>query len=439
MIASVVVYAVVTSLLLAPAAWLAERAAALSGLPRRFIWTTAVGLLAMLTVTAHGRDESGTAVARFVDAGAGPLKGGLRVFDTVSETLRLRFDGVVTGVAAYDVWLLAMWILLSLTVGLACAAGRWQLARRKRGWVSAEVHGRAVLISDNTGPAVIGLVSPVVVLPRWALALEPSALTTILSHERQHVAAGDAWFVHAAALATVVMPWNPVVWWMAARLRLAVEIDCDARVLAAGPQTPEDVARYGELLLAVATRRPQLTAGVTAALIESSSTLSRRITAMSQSDVSFRRRHVVFAGGVAAAMFVAACSVPVPSAPHEDAAGSGIATVNRTEMPAAFERGQVSSGANDLATGFVNPAVLSSPRPHYPAAALARKVEGSVLLEAVVDAAGHVADARVTRPLDPDLDASAVAAARTWRFEPGKRDGEPVAMAVTLEMQFILR
>ena len=45
----------------------------------------------------------------------------------------------------------------------------------------------------------------------------------------------------------------------------------------------------------------------------------------------------------------------------------------------------------------------------------------------------------VVRSLRPDLDANAIAAAKKWRFKPGTRNGEPVAVLVSISMAFTLR
>ena len=60
-------------------------------------------------------------------------------------------------------------------------------------------------------------------------------------------------------------------------------------------------------------------------------------------------------------------------------------------------------------------------------------------MEAIVDKTGKVADARVTRPLDPGLDQQALKALREWKFAPASLDGQPVAVLVSIEMTFSLR
>jgi protein TonB len=69
------------------------------------------------------------------------------------------------------------------------------------------------------------------------------------------------------------------------------------------------------------------------------------------------------------------------------------------------------------------------------------KIQGTVLLECIVMPDGTVGQVRVLRSLDPTfgLDQEAIKAARSWRFKPGVRYGEAVAVLVTIEMAFTLR
>ena len=69
------------------------------------------------------------------------------------------------------------------------------------------------------------------------------------------------------------------------------------------------------------------------------------------------------------------------------------------------------------------------------------KIQGTVVLEVVVLPDGTIGDVTVTKSLDPvfGLDAQAIAAARQWRFTPGTRFGEPVAVALAIELLFNLR
>jgi TonB family protein len=86
-----------------------------------------------------------------------------------------------------------------------------------------------------------------------------------------------------------------------------------------------------------------------------------------------------------------------------------------------------------------SPAVVEEVRPVYTPEATRRRIEGIVGLEAVVLPDGSVGTVSVTHPLDPALDASAMAALKGWRFKPGTRGGVPVPILVSVEMTFKLR
>lgn len=68
-------------------------------------------------------------------------------------------------------------------------------------------------------------------------------------------------------------------------------------------------------------------------------------------------------------------------------------------------------------------------QPVYPPAAKEAGIEGEVTLIYTVTASGHVADVRVLEAEPADIfDEAALAAVRTWRYRPMRRDGEPVVM-----------
>jgi protein TonB len=92
-------------------------------------------------------------------------------------------------------------------------------------------------------------------------------------------------------------------------------------------------------------------------------------------------------------------------------------------------------------SGIEIPTLLAQVKPQYTADAMRAKVQGIVGLECVVESNGSVGRCEVTKSLDPTfgLDQEALKAARQWRFRPGTRFGEPVAVLVTIELTFTLR
>jgi TonB family protein len=102
-------------------------------------------------------------------------------------------------------------------------------------------------------------------------------------------------------------------------------------------------------------------------------------------------------------------------------------------------------GFGNLGDGFGNgvtqPALLREVRPNYTAEAMRAKVQGLVTVQCVVLPDGTVGDVRIMKSLDGTfgLDREAVKAAKQWRFVPAKRQGEPVATMITIELTFNLR
>jgi TonB family protein len=91
-------------------------------------------------------------------------------------------------------------------------------------------------------------------------------------------------------------------------------------------------------------------------------------------------------------------------------------------------------------SGVSVPTVLKEVKPSYTAEAIRNRIQGSVLMAAVVLPDGTVGEVTVLRSLDTTfgLDAQAVLAAKQWLFNAGMKDGLPVAVRVTIELTFRL-
>ena len=85
------------------------------------------------------------------------------------------------------------------------------------------------------------------------------------------------------------------------------------------------------------------------------------------------------------------------------------------------------------------PSVTYKVNPEYSPEAKAAKIQGTVTLTLVVDTLGRADDIQVTKSLDPGLDANAVGAVSQWLFKPGTKDGQPVDVGVTIEVNFKLQ
>jgi protein TonB len=124
-------------------------------------------------------------------------------------------------------------------------------------------------------------------------------------------------------------------------------------------------------------------------------------------------------------------AAPEP-APPSDAPASDTAADRAAPIASATAPG-------DRVTTSARPRYKHNPEPPYPALALRRRQEGVVLLMVRDDAAGRPESVAVrTSSGFRMLDEAAVEAVRAWEFEPGRRDGEPVASQVEVPIEFQL-
>jgi protein TonB len=85
------------------------------------------------------------------------------------------------------------------------------------------------------------------------------------------------------------------------------------------------------------------------------------------------------------------------------------------------------------------PKLLSKTAPDYTQEAKDARIEGPVILKITVTAEGRADDIEVVKSLDPGLDLKAMDAITKWEFEPGTKDGKPVAVKANIEVNFRLK
>ncbi len=173
-------------------------------------------------------------------------------------------------------WAGSAWIALSTATLLLLTCAALLLRLRARGWRRISLSGSEVYLAPDAGPAVFGWWRPRIVLPTWLVDAPARQRELAIAHEQSHLDARDPQLLGLAIALTVLMPWNPSLWWQLRRLRDAIEVDCDARLLCRGC----DLVDYGETLLTLGLRRAPLR-GLMAAADQSQSLLERRIRIMS--------------------------------------------------------------------------------------------------------------------------------------------------------------
>jgi TonB family protein len=418
-------YCTAVSALAALGAVALERALGALGRPTRWAWAGALGASVALpfALPALGRLRAPVAP---VGGAADALLGELRVEDapTAGDSLPRMLDA----------YLLPGWALASaaLLVGAAVLLGA--LALRRRGWRRATVAGVPVLVSARTGPAVVGFLRGDVVLPEWALSWDDDRRRMMVEHEREHLRARDPLLLALAFLAAAALPWNAALWWQLRRLRLAVEVDCDARVL----RRHADVRAYGLLLLevgrvAASGRFPVV------ALTEPPSFLERRIRTMTRPALRRRLGRASLSAALCAGAFALAAALPAPAGGFPGGAASAPAP-----LLVAADTIPLRSDVVDVRDATDKPRLVNGEQVQrllqngYPPLLRDAGITGTVQVQMVIDETGAVAEAKALESPRPEFAEPAVAVMQQARFRPARRGGRPVAVRVQVPVHFAL-
>jgi TonB family protein len=100
--------------------------------------------------------------------------------------------------------------------------------------------------------------------------------------------------------------------------------------------------------------------------------------------------------------------------------------------------GGIGGGVYKVGGGISAPEAISSPDPEYTDEARQAKKQGVCVLSLIVDEQGRPRDLHVVRGLGFGLDAKALDAVRQWRFQPALKDGKPVNVQISVEVEFRL-
>jgi len=311
---------------------------------------------------------------------------------------------VGTGPWAWPLMLEAIWALGTVAM-LGRAAGGWIVLMRARRQSAHFQHGDGaeVRIGDVTTPLTCGALRPLILLPEIARDWDEARLRAVLLHESAHVRRRDCIAKYVAQASRGLLWWNPLVWLVAARLNHEQELACDDAVLSAGISADA----YATILLDVARECSSSLVLGCAMGARNASALRERFTHLfgwrRESRASTRRT---------------AIAIPLLLAL--------MTTVSFAEK------------IYKIGPGIAAPVVLEKQEPVYPSKEKADKVEGKVVLNLVVGIDRRAHNIKVTRSVTPALDASAVTAIQNWVFQPGTKNGKPVAVRATIEVNFKL-
>lgn len=288
--------------------------------------------------------------------------------------------------------LLGSWCLASVALLVVLLLSSETLKADRRRWRTASVAGHRVSISGWLGPAVIGALRPEIVLPSWALDLDEQVQHLVVLHEQEHVRGGDSRLLAGALALLVLMPWCAPLWWQFHQLRMAIETDCDRRLLLNGAPARE----YARALLTVAEGRRTTILPVTA-MFSPKGALERRIRLMAGGASQWGPRLALSWVAAAVIASVAVAAVPLTHPPI----GSTIADALHAGEASVAGRGGPAHSGGRLRGDPGDERLFAELQRHHSAAISSGLPQGSVVWF-VVDEAGSVVHTGIVRGKDVD-------------------------------------
>ena len=298
------------------------------------------------------------------------------------------------------------WLAGLAVVLIRFGAGMLRLKRLTRSARITDERGIRVSEAVRT-PMTWGFIRPVILLPTYVSEWPAEQREIVIRHERAHIARRDWMWQFFAQAMTALFWFHPLVWLAAARMRQEAEHAADDATLTSGV-CPAD---YAERLMDVA-RQMQRSSALPAMAMVRRPVLADRISAILDS----RRVRRGASAGARLGIALAAVALLIPLS--------------------AFQNRPVYHAGED---GVQAPSVVYRVNPGYTDEAKAAKIQGTVGLSAVVTAQGRAEDIRVTKSLDPGLDVNAIGAISQWLFKAGTKNGQPVDVAVMIEVNFKLQ
>ena len=283
-----------------------------------------------------------------------------------------------------------------------------------------------------TGPVTIGIFPQLLLVPASFLQdVSLEDLNAVLAHETAHMRRCDFLKNLLYSLLSLPAAYHPLLWLTNSRLAGTREMVCDEMAAAAltahaGQDDPqqrlrESRDRYAHSLLRLASRMTSRTQPITvhAIGIFDANIFERRIMTMIQTPDPIHRTHrlSIALGSIllAAATCTSAVAVRMEIAAPQD----------KTEKHAPLER-----SVNEMK-------LLHQVHPIYPPDAKEKKIEGTVILDAIIGKDGTVEHISVKSGPDA-LQKSALDAVQQWRYEPYLLNGDPVEVETTINIIFSL-
>ncbi len=304
--------------------------------------------------------------------------------------------------------------------------------------------------SEVASPVAIGWRRPAVILPERFAALGASEQEAVACHELLHVKRRDSRAVLLEELARALLWSQPAAWGLLSGISLAREQAIDGDVV----RSTGDRRSYLRALARLAAFAQEAPSG--ALPFHTRSHLLRRVAHLAK-EVPMSRSSLVLATTAAAALLLLVGAAGAAVVPFGSSAGDPGAepAASSAASPSDADREGVAGGVRGGAAGAVaegtgddvilkvggdvkEPVEIQRVQPTYPEEARKNRVQGRVVVRAVIDEKGVVTKVEAVESSDPMLTESALDAVKKWTYKPATKKGKPVKVILTVTVSFKL-
>jgi TonB family protein len=283
------------------------------------------------------------------------------------------------------------------------------------------------------GPVTIGLARRLLLLPAAMVSeLAGADLRTVIAHEFAHMQRNDFLKNLIYELLALPLSYHPALWLTRDRIMETREVVCDqiaapisTSLLADSIDARKEYAR-SLLRLASLVVTPMPARTPHAIGIFDANAFERRLVKLTRQPIQIRapRRFVLVAA--CAALGIATCA-------------SALALRLSVSAAAAANDKNASHAPNSLTVSPTEMAanVLTKVPPKYPEEAKKERIQGAVLLNAVIGKDGNVEELTVSSG-PKELQQSALDAVRQWTYKPYLLNGDPIEVKTTISVMYTL-
>lgn len=377
-------------------------------------------MLVWSEVTAWFESGGGEAGRVTVAVGSGHAGGAVRVSPEWMSAAVSVYVAVTAYFATRLVW--GLWRTRQLrrsAVELREDAG--VLAAWSRYCRSFGVDAEIAAVPRAEGPVTVGVFRRMLLLPEgWSGVVAAEDMEAAMAHECAHIRRRDFAKNLLYRVLTLPIAYHPATWGLQARVVETREMTCDAmaaEAVAGRERYARSLLRLAEALLE--GRRGQ---DVHAIGIFDANDFERRVMKL-----TMKRMEV----GVARRVVMAAACVALVT-------GTGASAMllrMHVATPMMQEEGQ--GKALSVKPSVIAGNILTKATPVYPAEAKEKKIQGAVVLDAVIAKDGSIKSLKLLSGPE-ELQASALTAVRQWTYKPYLLNGEPVEVETTITVHYQL-